>query len=171
MSSRDRIRKQKLIRRAEGYLELDMPEHALETLTQWDDPQSLGGHADYLRGEAYRALERYDQAVVWLQRAADRDSGDIHIVLALGWCDKRTDQLTEAIGALDQALEADPNAAIVHYNLACYWSLAGSKGRALKYLKQAFQIDAHYRDLVADETDFDLLRDDPEFVELTSMVA
>jgi tetratricopeptide (TPR) repeat protein len=171
MSSTNRIRKQKLIRRAEGFLELDMPDHALETLVRWDDPNSLGSHADYLRGEAYRSLERYDEAVVWLQRTADGAGNNIHVLLALGWCFKRTDQLASAIAALDRALEIDPDAAIVHYNLACYWSLAGSKGRALKFLRRALQIDTHYRDLVSAEADFDFLRDDPEFVELTSMVA
>jgi hypothetical protein len=39
MSSTNRIRKQNLIRRAEGFLELDMPDHALETLVRWDDPE------------------------------------------------------------------------------------------------------------------------------------
>jgi hypothetical protein len=64
----------------------------------------------------------------------------------------------------------DSGEAIIHYNLACYWSLARNKRYALKYLAQAFEIDAKYRDLVHDEPDFDFVRDDPDFQSLTSVI-
>ena len=58
---------------------------------------------------------------------------------------------------------ANKQEAIVHYNLACYWSLAGDVDRALQYLAQSFDIDPRYRELVADEADFDPIRDLPDF--------
>ena len=51
--------------------------------------------------------------------------------MALGWCFKRVGQLDEAIGALEHAIAVDPSEAVLHYNLACYWSLARNRRRAL----------------------------------------
>ena len=75
-----------------------------------------------------------------------------------------------AIQALEEAITIDPDAAIIHYNLACYWSLAENAKLAVEYLAEAFSIDSNYRDLVGDETDFDPIRQDPEFRALTNVI-
>ena len=64
---------------------------------------------------------------------------------------------------LEEALAIDASQAIVYYNLACYWSLAGNSKLALQYLSQSFDIDPGYRQLVADEKDFDPIRNLPDF--------
>ncbi len=46
------------------------------------------------------------------------------IAFALGWCYKRLARLDLAIHSLEQALVDDPECALLHYNLACYSSLA-----------------------------------------------
>jgi tetratricopeptide (TPR) repeat protein len=68
-----------------------------------------------------------------------------------------------AIDSLERALASQPREALVHYNLACYWSLAGDRRQALEYLARALHIDPEYRRLVDGEPDFDLIRSDPEF--------
>ncbi|MCC7250851.1 MAG: hypothetical protein IT540_03125, partial [Hyphomicrobium sp.] len=78
-----------------------------------------------------------------------------------------------AIDALQRAQETEPDsstAALLDYNLACYWSLAGQKDLALGSLARALAIDAHYRELVGSEPDFDSLRSDPDFRELVSII-
>ena len=163
MSSKDRIRETKIQRAAEGYLELGMPQHALDTLARLGDPDSLDGHALYLRGEALRAMERYPEALLPLIQAARREPENLHVWFALGWCYKRTGQINLAIRSLERVLAVEPTEALVHYNLACYWSLAGNKYRALEYLSQALEIDPDYRRLIDDEPDFIPLRSDPQF--------
>ena len=59
----------------------------------------------------------------------------VHIWLALGWCYKRNGRIDLAIESLEEALAAEPNDALVHYNLACYWSLAKNKRQALAYFR------------------------------------
>jgi len=171
VSGSHRIRMQRVLREAEGYLELDMPQIALGILARIDDAGTFRGQELYLTGEALRALERFDEALPPLKQASDLLPSNIHVWLALGWCYKRTGQLARAIQSLEQAEEVDPKLPLIHYNLACYWSLAGKKARALSYLTRAIQLDPHFRDLVGEESDFDPIRSDPEFRALTSMIA
>ncbi len=159
----DRIRRQQLVQQAEGYLELGMADHALRVLTRCGDEQSLPDHALYLKGQSLRELGRFGEALDPLWQAAQRSPENVSIWLALGWCYKRTGKLDRAIESLEEALAAEPHDALVHYNLACYWSLARNKRQALSYLARAFQLQDEYRNLVADETDFDAIRDDPAF--------
>jgi Flp pilus assembly protein TadD len=161
--------RQPLILAAEGYLELGMHEHALAALDRLGDPTSLETRATYLKGEALRALGRFGESLIELQRAAEASPDDIHIWLAMGWCYKRTGRIHMAIQALEEALTVEPGDALIHYNLACYWCLAGNKPRALKYLADTFRIDANYRDLVDAERDFDAIRNDPEFLSLMTV--
>ena len=166
MSFRNQIRQTKLQREAEGYLELGLPRQALDALARLGDPTEFEGHAFYLWGEALRELERYVEAVMPLTRAAEIEPNNVHVLFALGWCYKRTGQIDLAINSLEQVLVSKPAEPLVHYNLACYWSLAGDKSRALEFLAQALDIDPQFRELVDDEPDFDTMRQDPLFAAL-----
>lgn len=182
-----RHQQQQLIRQAEGYLELGMYEHALaianrvaqaddllmsdaEIVADLDDQNQMLSHIAYIKGEALRSLDRYKEALVPLLAAAERSPDDIHIWMAIGWCYKRTGRLDLAIRALDAALVSDPGNALLLYNLACYWSLHGAKERALEYLSAALEIDDSYRLLTDEEPDFDPLRNDRDFLALTSVI-
>jgi tetratricopeptide (TPR) repeat protein len=79
--------------------------------------------------------------------------------------------LAKAIQALERAVKVDASEAVLHYNLACYWSLARNRTLALRYLSRALEIDSNFRDMIADEADFNPLRHDPEFIMLTSVIA
>lgn len=171
MTLRDQIRLKHVERQAEGYLELGMAQHALDALARLGDEDKLSDHASYLRGETLRALERYEEALVPLERIARATPEDMHVWLALGWCYKRIGRLDRAVRAVEQALKFEPKEAILHYNLACYLSLAGDKGRALRHLSKAFTFDPGYRGMVESEPDFDPIRSDPGFQALLSTVA
>jgi tetratricopeptide (TPR) repeat protein len=166
----NRVRIQRTLREVEGYLELNMAQTALDLLARLTDPGTFRGQKLYLTGEALRALDRHTEAIAVLEQAADLLPSNIHIWLALGWCRKRTGRIDLAIGALERAEEVSPEEAIVHYNLACYWSLAGKKQRSLAYLSRAISLDSNYRDLILDEPDFDPIRSDPEFRALTEII-
>lgn len=171
MPSASRVRLKQVLREAEGYLELQMPHHALSALKQIAGPEAPRSYQFYfLEGEARRALEQYNAAIASLERAADLAPSNIHVWVALGWCYKRTGHLDLAIQSLERAIEAEPDEALLHYNLACYWSLAGNKPQALEYLSRSFTLDPGYRDMVAEESDFDPLRSDPDFQALTSVI-
>ena len=172
-----RTQNEQILQQAEGYLELEMPEHALAALDRLSDrasieagESSLASHAWYLRGESLRSMECYEEALGPLEKAARFAPKDTHVHLARAWCYKRTGQLQRAIDSLEHALQNDPEDALVVFNLSCYWSLAGQKGLALSFLARALELDSSYRDLIDDEHDFDPIRSDPGFQSLTTVI-
>ncbi|MFQ5731877.1 MAG: hypothetical protein ACE5KM_07975 [Planctomycetaceae bacterium] len=54
---------------AEGYLELDLPDYALDELDGIGDPGPYSGVADWLRGEAHKTKQEFNAAIESLQRA------------------------------------------------------------------------------------------------------
>jgi len=168
--TRNRLLLGRAIEEAEGYTELGMLEHALRALQRRGALVHGNGRACFLLGEALRELDRYEEALLPLERSADLLPDDIHVLMALGWCYKRTGQLGKAIEALEKAVRVDSSEAVLHYNLACYWSLARNRTLALRYLSRALEIDANFRDMIADEPDFNPLRHDPEFIQLVGAI-
>jgi tetratricopeptide (TPR) repeat protein len=169
MSQTNRLRYQRLLREAEGYLELGLPHLAIDTLKKIDQPGSHKGKHLYLLGEAFKAQGRFSEAIEALEASVENAPSKIDIYLALGWCYKRTKRLDLAIESLEKALDVAPDAAILHYNLACYWSLAGNKRTSLDYLGEALRRDSEFRDAAIHEADFDPIRNDPEFQSLLSV--
>jgi tetratricopeptide (TPR) repeat protein len=159
--SSDRIRK--LLDEAEGYLMLDLPERSLHILDGRSDWYSMQFEANLLKGEALRCLDHYREALRPLEIAAQLRPSDPRVALALGWCYKRTNRLAQAIDALERALQNHPDEPLLHYNLACYWSLAGNSPKALGELATALALDPDLRSLISEESDFDRLRGNPEF--------
>ncbi len=186
MATYSRIQRQQLLQEVEGYLDLAMvladryplsPEtrdrianRALETLAKLEPATQESAIGLHLKGQAYRVMERFAEAIPPLTAAKNAEPENIHILLALGWCHKRLDRIDSAIQALEDALAVCPDEAIIHYNLACYWSLANNIPLALIYLSQSFDLDPDYREMVHDEPDFDPMRDHPEFVALLNVI-
>jgi len=162
--SHDQIRKQ--LDEAEGYLMLDLPRRSLQILDSRPDWLTMQFEASFLKGEALRSLKHYREALRPLEIAARLRPADIRVALALGWCYKRTNRLAQAIDSLDRSLREHPDEPLLHYNLACYWSLAGNGSKALDELSAALDLDPDLRALIAAESDFNQLRGNPEFERL-----
>jgi tetratricopeptide (TPR) repeat protein len=163
-SNSERIRER--LDEAEGFLDLDLPQHSLRILESRAEWPGLQFEACLLKGEALRRLHRHREAINSLETAYSLCPGDSRVALALAWCYKRTNKLAQAIDALEHARRSHPESALLHYNLACYWSLAGNHGKALSELRAALDLQPDLRNLLADEEDFHLLRGTPEFERL-----
>ncbi|HEX6961793.1 MAG TPA: tetratricopeptide repeat protein [Lacipirellula sp.] len=165
-----RIQLQRACVEAEGYLELGMPDAALKTLQRRGHLVHGDARGCYLLGETLREMRRYREAVFPLRRCLELIPDDVHVTLALGWCYKRLGKLDEAIAALEHAVMVEPGDAILHYNLACYWSLARNTARALQHLAEAFDLNDEFRMRAVDEPDFDPIRNNPLFQSLTAVI-
>jgi tetratricopeptide (TPR) repeat protein len=62
-----------------------------------------------------------------------------------------------------EVIEANPQYAVPLYNLACCESLAGRKEDALEHLREAVGRSERLRSFAKGDSDFDSIRDDPEF--------
>lgn len=140
-----------------------MPGHALGALQRHGRAVHGDANGCYLMGESLRQLSRYREAIIPLNRSLDLIPDDVRVCMALGWCYKRLGRIYRAIEALEYALNVEPGEAVLHYNLACYWSLVADRRKALRYLAEALAIDGNLRELVHGEPDFDTLRSDPLF--------
>jgi tetratricopeptide (TPR) repeat protein len=169
MASKAQLDQARRLRAASGYLDLEMPTHALRALDGIAHPNATPFEFYHFRGQALRMAGRFDEALDALSRARDERPDDLDVLMAMAWCFKRTDQLPRAISAMEEAYRAHPRVAVVLYNIACYYSLAGEKAQALSWLGRALRMKADLRKLIADESDFDSLRNDPDFIYLTTL--
>ena len=185
MTCAERVRRQQLIQTAEGYLDLAMvlddclpldllhryklAELSIACLSQVCKPEGHEPYILFLKGQAARLAERYNESIGFLQQSSRLDPDNIHANLALGWCYKRIDRLDLAIETMELAVEIDNDSAIAHYNLACYWALANQPKTAVLHLSHAFSLNPDYRNYVSDEPDFNAIRNDVDFLELTSI--
>lgn len=156
-------RLQRALIEAVGFLELNLPQRAVERLTPLAAEGGDRPQFNLVLGEALRFLDRHADALVHLERVREQSPEELEVYLALGWCYKRTNQLPLAIRALETAHRLQPDNDLILYNLACYHCLAGHKADTLSFLRRALAASPAWREHLASETDFDNLRQDQDF--------
>jgi mannose-6-phosphate isomerase-like protein (cupin superfamily) len=72
----------------------------------------------------------------------------------------------EVADRLRPLVEANPQYALLAYNLACLESLTGRTTDALDHLRRAFELSDRFRAYAADDSDLDPIRDELAFKEL-----
>lgn len=181
----NRIGQQHLLRQAAGFLELgellvqpDQPvpeaslpmlRRAVETIHAIAPPLRDQPETVLIEAESLRALGEFEAALPLFRRVASATPKRIEPWLGIGWCLKRLDRLDEAIETLRDGVQASPRQPVLHYNLACYLSLAGHVQPAIEHLTKAIAIDRRFRDLTQVEPDFDPIRSDPRFLAVTHL--
>ena len=70
--------------------------------------------------------------------------------------DKAREHLTAFVAQNDDAWQG-------HYNLACFQALTKNRDGAIEELRRAIELDPAAKEYAANDSDFDWLRDDPEF--------
>jgi tetratricopeptide (TPR) repeat protein len=155
---------------AHGYLELELPQRALEELRPVCDPGEYAYEFHLLRAEIYRALADWPAALDDFRVCYDHRPKQLDILMGLAWCYKRVDRLPQAIAAMHEAYESHSDIPVVLYNLACYYALDRQKQQSLSWLGRALRKDRGLLTLIPAETDFDAIRHDPDFHRLMDLV-
>ena len=99
------------------------------------------------------------------QAAGDRRvprPGDTRVALALGWCYKRTNRLAQAIDSLNGHSRA-PRRGHAALQSGVLLEPGRQRLQGLDALTTALDLDPDLRSLIAEESDFDQLRGNPEF--------
>lgn len=164
-------RTQRRMQAAEGYLALEMHEHALRELRAVIDPGDERYKYHLLKAEAYRGLHDWSAAQEEFRYCQGEQPEDLGVLMGLAWCLKRTGELSQAISTMHDAYRAHPKTPVVLYNLSCYYALAGQKSQALSWLGRALRMEPGLRRLIPEETDFDPIRSAPEFQKLLELCA
>jgi tetratricopeptide (TPR) repeat protein len=118
---------------AEAYRQLNEPQQALVALERLADTYSPGDQPQQvllLQGLALTALERYDEAVETLSKAASRDRPTPDILSQLAEAQMRSGRVASAQATIGQALALDPNH-IASRNLSAKLATAPAAGRAV----------------------------------------
>ena len=70
---------------------------------------------------------------------------------------------SEAVNMMDHAIKIDPFDRLVHYNLACAYSIMGKVDKALDYLEKMTSTGTKNMDWAKNDGDLDSIRDHPRF--------
>jgi tetratricopeptide (TPR) repeat protein len=186
MATKMNSQRHQLLENAEGFLELatvlepdlvlssssrrKLAQRAIRHLEKIQNPMGHKPYVLFLKGQACRICEDHPGAICYLEQSRRIDPDNIHVYFALAWSYKRVNRLPEAIDCMQLAVEIDAESGIAQYNLACYLALDEQIELSLMHLSFAFDIDSKYREMAICETDFDLIRSDPRFASMTSVV-
>jgi|SRR5438034_4949469 len=134
--------------------EVDAPAGTLVFVGEPGSQRGATGEATVLAigakpGEPYAVLD-WERAWRW-----NRDALRLY----------REERYAEAAEVLRDGLAVHPEHAGMHYNLACFASLAGEEDDAFSHLRRAVELHPQFRDAAREDTDFDPVRGDPRFEE------
>ncbi len=165
--STDRVRLYNLLVEAEGFLELGMYQHSLRILERLPDntDDDTAALIRRMKGDTLRMLDRHAEAIPVFEEALEQQPNDVNLLLALAWSQKRTDRIDLAAESIRRALHIEPTNPLLHYNLSCYCALLGEHDAAVESVRKAVELNPEFRGMIPTETDFDAIRDNPQFVE------
>ncbi|HCK70913.1 MAG TPA: hypothetical protein DHW38_04985 [Planctomycetaceae bacterium] len=175
-----------LIREADGYLDLvqslsdrfpvqqstsdRIADKVLERIDKLGPSYRSRPDALLIEGNALRLKQQFAEAIVVLEQSCELEPKNLGVYISLAWCQKRNDQLDDAINTLKRALVVDELEPTIAYNLSCYYSLKQDVSQAVDYIALALALEPAFRNLIGDEPDFDPVRDNPTFLEAISVI-
>ena len=120
----------------------------------------------YNLGLLYGRQGKLEDAIAELQQVIQIDPKHLQAHFNLGVIYQNQGKLEDAIAELQQAIQIDPNLAPAHYNLSCIYSLKNEQAQAIEWLQKAIALDQSRIEKSKTNTDFDNIRQSPEFQQL-----
>jgi len=106
------------------------------------DPQDMANVLFYT-GVCLKELERFEEAIPVLERAAELDASESGVFNLLGFCFFKTARHAQAVDCFQRAIELDPRSAIDHANLATNLKELGRTEEAIASYRKALSLDPH----------------------------
>ncbi|MCH7592866.1 MAG: tetratricopeptide repeat protein [Planctomycetes bacterium] len=154
----------------------------VDAVNQGQTGQGIGHYLDAVRldpeygfahnnlGTALLARGDYDEAVEHLEEGVRLMPTQANIHANLVNALLRKGALKEALGRGTICVRLEPRCASGHYNLACVHAQIGDRAAAVAALATSIDLKADFRRVARTDTDFDAIRDDPEFRKLVDGV-
>ena len=125
----------------------------------------------YCLAGLHKSLERFDKAETHCRRALAYNPGFSPSFILLASICRLTGRIEDSTDAARMAVMLDPDCAPAHYDLACYYSLAGEDERALASLETALSKGFCDFDWAGRDPDLEKVRRRPEFRDLLESYA
>jgi tetratricopeptide (TPR) repeat protein len=121
-------------------------------------------------GIYYFETKDYKEAIDWLRKAKTQDpmASDPMLYFRLARSYTEVGDLANAKKYYLKQLELNPKEPSPYYNMACVHARERDKGKALEWLRKAVAAHPPFGPQSAEDPDFVLLKNDPEFRELSS---
>ncbi len=126
---------------AEGKIDTAL-DHFTEALSLDPAEEDLGRVLFYV-GACYKQMERFDEAVVVLEKAVAADPDDITNHNLLGFCYYRLKRHEDAVVCFRRAVEIDPKSGIDWANLGSNLRDLGRINEAIEMYRKALSLDPH----------------------------
>ena len=134
-------------------------EKALAIKPDKDESWNNMGNAYSAKGEHDRAIECYEKALAIKPERLESWNN-------MGNAYKHKGEHDRAIECYEKALAIKPDSPEASYNLACAFSLKGQVPEAVEHLTRAVALNESYKENARSHSDFDPIRNDPEFCKL-----
>jgi tetratricopeptide (TPR) repeat protein len=119
--------------------------------------------AYYYRGNMYAKQKDYPAALTDYTRALELDPNYAQAYCNRGDMYAAQNDYPAALADYTRALELDPNDDIVVYNMTCLYALQNDVEQACTWLRKAIAMSKENAGMAQTESDFDAIRDTPEF--------
>ena len=106
-----------------------------------------------IRAHIYAGLHKWELMLVVASTLVRHDPANIQWIVWRAYAARRAESLESAQSILLEAVERNPDAAICHYNLACYECQLGKLEVAKARLHHAIKLDGGFRVLALDDED------------------
>jgi tetratricopeptide (TPR) repeat protein len=111
-----------------------------------------------------------DFEIAFFERAMRRDPRSEPILEALGHAYTQRGRLEEGLAVDLRLAELRPGDPIVHYNLACSYSLLGAKDDGIRSLGRAIELGYDDLEHLEGDRDLDAIRGDARFEDLVKKI-
>lgn len=128
-------------KRAEGYVELGLPEEALAELDEAFDPDVRDPVVLQLRTELLTLLKRWPEAARICLTMIELDPGNDFWWIQGAYAVRRASSIGEAEVILREAMAHHPRNVLVIYNLACYACVQERFDEAISLYSRAIALD------------------------------
>lgn len=133
-----------VLRAASGWLELGMPEDALEELGSLTGDEREDKRALELKLAAQMAKEYWNEASETARLLCTQAVDEPDYFLSAAFCLHETGDTEEARKWLLRGPQVLHEMAVFHYNMACYLWVLGEKERAKNHLAKALDMDESF---------------------------
>ncbi|MEK0451642.1 MAG: hypothetical protein RL088_3910 [Verrucomicrobiota bacterium] len=138
---------------AQGFLELGLPLDANAELEEIDADMRNLPEVLAVRLEIYRVLGRWELMQTVAKRLSLVEPHQPSWIVSLAEATREVESAEAAYEILQKAAESHPNAANLHYKLACYGAVVGDITAAKHHISRAFELNKALRLQALDEKD------------------